>query len=151
MPIKMTLCFDADHLATYGHVDISLDTFPYAGTTTTCESLYMGVPCITLAGACHAHNVGVSLLTTVGINNHEWVAKDQNEYVDKAVQAASNVPALSKLRQALRQQMLQSPLCNAEQFVTDLEACYSRLWYGHTQHMGKASAPLDLGINPTDA
>lgn len=44
----------------------SLDTFPYAGTTTTCESLYMGVPCITMAGPVHAHNVGVSLLTTVG-------------------------------------------------------------------------------------
>ena len=44
----------------------SLDTFPYAGTTTTCESLYMGVPCVTMAGAVHAHNVGVSLLSKVG-------------------------------------------------------------------------------------
>ena len=44
----------------------SLDTFPYAGTTTTCESLYMGVPCVTMAGSVHAHNVGVSLLTNVG-------------------------------------------------------------------------------------
>lgn len=44
----------------------SLDTFPYAGTTTTCESLYMGVPCITMAGSVHAHNVGVSLLGKVG-------------------------------------------------------------------------------------
>lgn len=44
----------------------SLDTFPYAGTTTTCESLYMGVPCVTMGGTVHAHNVGVSLLTTVG-------------------------------------------------------------------------------------
>lgn len=46
----------------------SLDTFPYAGTTTTCESLYMGVPCVTMAGSVHAHNVGVSLLTKVGKN-----------------------------------------------------------------------------------
>lgn len=44
----------------------SLDTFPYAGTTTTCESLYMGVPCVTMAGSVHAHNVGVSLLSKVG-------------------------------------------------------------------------------------
>lgn len=44
----------------------SLDTFPYAGTTTTCESLYMGVPCITMGGSVHAHNVGVSLLSAVG-------------------------------------------------------------------------------------
>ena len=133
----------ADHLATYGHVDISLDTFPYAGTTTTCESLYMGVPCVTLAGACHAHNVGVSLLTTVGINS-VWVARDKTEYVDMAIQAASDVSALSKLRQTLRQQMLQSPLCNAEQFVSDLEACYCQLWDRHAQHTRK-----DCAQNPT--
>lgn len=110
----------------------------------------MGVPCITLAGACHAHNVGVSLLTTVGVN-HEWVTQDQNDYVDKAIQAASDVSALSKLRQALRQQMLQSPLCNAEQCITDLEACYSQLWNRHTQHIRKDCAPVNLGTNPTDA
>lgn len=45
----------------------SLDTFPYAGTTTTCESLYMGVPCVTMGGSVHANNVGVSLLNTVGM------------------------------------------------------------------------------------
>lgn len=44
----------------------SLDTFPYAGTTTTCESLYMGVPCVTMAGSVHAHNVGVSILQNIG-------------------------------------------------------------------------------------
>jgi len=46
-----------------------LDTFPYAGTTTTCESLYMGVPCVTMAGSVHAHNVGVSLLSNVGMES----------------------------------------------------------------------------------
>ena len=50
----------------YPLVLCSLDTFPYAGTTTTCESLYMGVPCVTMGGSVHAHNVGVSLLNTVG-------------------------------------------------------------------------------------
>ncbi|KAL3139709.1 hypothetical protein ABBQ38_004018 [Trebouxia sp. C0009 RCD-2024] len=129
---------NADHLATYGDVDISLDTFPYAGTTTTCESLYMGVPCVTLAGACHAHNVGVSLLSTIGINN-KWVATDQCEYMDKAVQAASNVVALSKLRQNLRQQVLDSPLCDAGTFVSGLETCYSQLWKRYTMQQKSMS------------
>ena len=53
-------------LVNYSVFSCSLDTFPYAGTTTTCESLYMGVPCVTMAGSVHAHNVGVSLLSTVG-------------------------------------------------------------------------------------
>lgn len=117
----------ADHLATYGDVDISLDTFPYAGTTTTCESLYMGVPCVTLAGACHAQNVGVSLLTTLGLTEG-WIAKTENEYIDIAIRAAGDVPALSKLRTQLRKQMIRSPLCDAENFVTNLETCYGQLW-----------------------
>jgi predicted O-linked N-acetylglucosamine transferase (SPINDLY family) len=54
----------SSHLAMYDRVDIALDTFPYAGTTTTCESLHMGVPVLTLAGACHAHNVGKSMMKT---------------------------------------------------------------------------------------
>ncbi|PWA82112.1 spindly [Artemisia annua] len=54
-----------DHMQTYSLMDISLDTFPYAGTTNTRESLYMGVPCVTLGGSVHAHNVGVSLLSAI--------------------------------------------------------------------------------------
>jgi predicted O-linked N-acetylglucosamine transferase (SPINDLY family) len=56
-----------NHLQMYHKADLSLDTFPYTGTTTTCESLFMGVPCITLRGNTHAHNVGVSLLSAVGL------------------------------------------------------------------------------------
>lgn len=52
----------ADHLSMYGLLDVSLDPWPYAGTTTTAECLLMGVPAVTLRGRCHAHNVGVSLL-----------------------------------------------------------------------------------------
>lgn len=55
-----------DHMQSYALMDISLDTFPYAGTTTTCESLYMGVPCVTMAGGTHSHNVGVTLLKQLG-------------------------------------------------------------------------------------
>lgn len=116
----------------YGDMDISLDTFPYAGTTTTCESLYMGVPCITLAGHCHAHNVGLSLLTTIGLNKG-LIAQNESEYIELAVQAAGDLPALSLLRKNLRQQMRSCPLCDAEGFVTDLEGCYRQLWQRYIQ------------------
>lgn len=114
----------------YGDMDISLDTFPYAGTTTTCESLYMGVPCITLAGSCHAHNVGMSLLTTVGLDKG-WIAQNESQYIELAVQAAGDLHALLQLRKNLRQQMRSCPLCDAEGFVTHLEACYCQLWQRH--------------------
>lgn len=67
------------HLAAYGQLDIALDVFPYAGTTTTCETLWMGVPTVALRGNCHACNVGVSLLTAVGCP--QWIAGTAEQYM----------------------------------------------------------------------
>nr|GEX60792.1 probable UDP-N-acetylglucosamine--peptide N-acetylglucosaminyltransferase SPINDLY [Tanacetum cinerariifolium] len=84
-----------DHKQAYSLIDISLDTFPYAGTTTTCESLYMVVPCVTMGGSVHAHHAGVSLLSAVGLEH--LVAKTEDEYIRLATQLASNATALSNL------------------------------------------------------
>ncbi|OWM79068.1 hypothetical protein CDL15_Pgr003239 [Punica granatum] len=115
-----------DHMQAYNIMDISLDTFPYAGTTTTCESLYMGVPCITMAGSVHAHNVGVSLLTTVGLGH--LVAKNEDEYVDLAIKLASDITALSDLRMSLRDLMSKSPSCDGPKFTAGLESTYRNMW-----------------------
>lgn len=116
-----------DHMQAYCLMDISLDTFPYAGTTTTCESLYMGVPCVTMAGKVHAHNVGVTLLHQVGLEN--LVVKTEDEYVDKAIELASNVSSLASLRNGLRERMLSSYLCDGPKFVKGLEEKYLHLWH----------------------
>ncbi|CAI0391285.1 unnamed protein product [Linum tenue] len=115
-----------DHMQAYSLMDISLDTFPYAGTTTTCESLFMGVPCITMAGAVHAHNVGVSLLSKVGLEH--LVAKNEDEYVQMALQLASDVDALSSLRMRLRDLMSKSPVCDGANFTLGLESAYRDMW-----------------------
>ncbi|KDD72190.1 hypothetical protein H632_c3724p0, partial [Helicosporidium sp. ATCC 50920] len=118
---------NADHLSQYALLDVSLDPWPYAGTTTTAESLFMGVPCLTRRGRCHAHNVGVSLLSVLGLAR-DWVARDDDEYVDMAVAWAARLPELARLREGLRERMLGSRLCDGPGFVRDLEDVYHGLW-----------------------
>ncbi|GJD12114.1 Probable UDP-N-acetylglucosamine--peptide N-acetylglucosaminyltransferase SPINDLY [Galdieria sulphuraria] len=117
-----------NHLETYSLVDICLDPFPYAGTTTTCEALYMGVPVVSLsaAGQNHAHSVGETLLKSIG--HSELVAHSEEEYVDIAVSLASDLDRLKRLRSSLRNDMLSSPLCDGVTFVKELESAYCQMW-----------------------
>ncbi len=120
------LASTADHLAAYGGVDIALDTFPYNGATTTCESLWMGVPVVTLIGDRHAARVGASMLTHVGLN--DLVAQSPQAYVETAVRLAADRPALAKLRAGLRSRVAASPLCDGARFTRQLEAAYRTMW-----------------------
>jgi predicted O-linked N-acetylglucosamine transferase (SPINDLY family) len=115
-----------EHLARYGQVDIALDTYPYHGTTTTCEALWMGVPVITIAGSPHRSRVGVSILGSVGLE--DLVATTPGQYVRKAVELAADLTRLKALRAELRPRMRQSRLMDATGFVHDLEAAYRQMW-----------------------
>src|SRR5678815_3324539 len=77
-----------EHLATYARIDIALDTFPYNGTTTTCEALWMGVPVVTVAGDRHASRVGASLLSAAGLG--ELVGGSVDEYITIAAGLAKD-------------------------------------------------------------
>jgi len=84
-----------EHLSSYSRMDAALDTFPYSGTTTTCEALWMGVPVITIAGAAHVSRVSGSLLTAIGLN--QFVAANRDEYVQIAVQMAQEPSVVAQL------------------------------------------------------
>jgi protein O-GlcNAc transferase len=114
------------HLEIYNRIDIGLDTFPYNGTTTTCEALWMGVPVITLAGNTHASRVGASLLSNVGLR--ELVSHTSEEYVKMAAALAKDTQRLLHLRNNLRKMMSRSPLMNKRQFIFNLENCYRWMW-----------------------
>ena len=114
------------HLAAYAGVDIGLDPFPYNGTTTTCEALWMGVPMITLSGDRHAARVGLGLLTSMGMP--ELAAATQEAYIRTAVDLAGDLDRLLALRESLRTRMRNSPLCDAKAFAHDIEAAYRDMW-----------------------
>jgi protein O-GlcNAc transferase len=114
------------HLETYNRIDIALDTFPYNGTTTTCEAAWMGVPVITLAGYTHASRVGASLLSNTGIP--DLIAATPDEYLARAVNLADSTQRLQRLRGSLRDMMMRSPLTDAKRFIIDLENAYRAMW-----------------------
>lgn len=117
---------DAGHLAAYGDVDIALDTFPYNGTTTTCEALWMGIPVVSLAGRGHAARVGASLLTSGGLR--AWCASTEEEFKDIAVKGANDLTALAALRGGLRDQLRASRLCDGLTYTRDVESAYRAMF-----------------------
>ncbi len=114
-----------DHLALYGKIDIALDPFPYNGTTTTCEALWMGVPVVARRGERHSARVGASLLTHAGLA--ELIADDVDAYVGIASELASDRDRLAGLRRGLRDHLTGSALMDAAAFARELENAYFRM------------------------
>ncbi len=119
------LGFDA-FLAAFEDADIALDSFPFAGTTTTCQTLWMGVPVVTLAGASHAGRVGVSMLTNVGLA--DLVARDEEDYVAVAAKLAADPARTAALRAGMRERMLASPLTDGARLARAVENAYRTMW-----------------------
>jgi len=118
----------AEHMGTYGEVDIALDPFPYNGTTTTLEAIWMGVPVVTIEGDSHLSRVGLSLLTNLGFG--EWVAKSVDEYVAVALRLAADGPRRAALRASLRATLGGSALCDGPAFTRRMEGMYREAWRG---------------------
>ena len=89
----------AEFMALYQRTDLTLDPFPFCGGLTTCESLWMGVPVITLPGATFAGRHSLSYLTNIGLP--ETIARDLEHYVELAVGWAGDLPRLAELRSEL--------------------------------------------------
>ncbi len=120
--LKVVTSTPLEHLQEYAQVDIAFDTFPYHGTTTTCEALWMGTPVITLAGSTHVSRVGVSLLHNVDCD--ELVASSPEEYIEKTVALAQSPRKLISLRENLRAMMAGSPLMDAAGVTHELEEAF---------------------------
>ena len=137
----------AGHLARYREIDVALDTYPYNGTTTTCEALWMGVPVVTLAGPTHVSRVGASILKQVGLG--ELVAASPDDLLARAKELAADLPRMRALRDGLRTRMRASPLLDGPGFARSIEAAYRTAWVGwcaEAESVGIGPEPLRLHI-----
>lgn len=115
------------HLDAHRHVDVVLDTFPYHGTTTTCEALWMGVPVLTLVGDRHVSRVGASLLGQVGLKDLAVESEEAMVAVATTLDTEVGRARLRRLRCELRTTMSRSPLCDAKATARQLERCFSHV------------------------
>jgi predicted O-linked N-acetylglucosamine transferase (SPINDLY family) len=110
----------------YQRVDVVLDTFPYPGGTTSVDSLWMGVPVLTLKGDRFLSHLGESIAISAG--NSEWIASDVENYIAKAVQLESDLGRLSQIRRTLRDRVLNSPLFDSERFAKNFGDALLGMW-----------------------
>jgi predicted O-linked N-acetylglucosamine transferase (SPINDLY family) len=109
-------------------IDIGLDCFPHNSGTTLFETLYMGIPYVTLAGRPSVGRLGSSILE--GVGHPEWITRTEEEYIEKAVAVASDLPKLATLRLGLRGEMQSSALMDEAGFARKVEAAYRAMWTG---------------------
>jgi protein O-GlcNAc transferase len=111
---------------TYHEIDIALDPFPLTGGTTSCDTLWMGVPMVTLEGEMFSSRMGVGLLTSIG--KPEWIARDVDDYVAVAARLAQDHEALDRIRMAGRPLMENSPVMNEALHAREFGAALRRMW-----------------------
>ncbi len=132
------------HLELHNKVDLILDTYPFNGCITTLESLWMGVPIVSLCG--HDTLVsrsGLTILTRVGLEI--FAASDPEQYVEKANAFAGQLDSLEQIRAGLRSRILDSDLCDPKRLTRSLEAGYRRVWrrWCESQSGGRHDAELE--------
>jgi predicted O-linked N-acetylglucosamine transferase (SPINDLY family) len=116
------------HVLYYNEIDIALDTFPLTGGTTTVETLWMGVPVITLVGDTHAQRLSYSIIKNVGMDLDDCIAFHEDEYVECAARLAENPQRISDLRQQIPAAMRKGIFGDPVRFTAQMEAAYIEAW-----------------------
>jgi predicted SAM-dependent methyltransferase len=130
----------AGHLAIYNEIDIALDTYPYNGTTTTCEALWMGVPVVSLVGDRHVSRVGASLLANAGMP--QLAAREPEDFLRIARDLVGDLDGLASLRAGLREQLRHSPLLDRRAMGERLGGAFRAMWQAKCEEMaGHAAQP----------
>ena len=114
------------YLETYNQVDISLSPFPYGGSTTTIEGLWMGVPTLVKSGDSFISRVGESILYNSSLS--DWVCSSNDDYIAKAIMYSSDINKLKKLKMNLRNDILSSVIFDSQRFSLNFESALWKIW-----------------------
>ena len=118
-----------EHLQQYSKLDVSLDPYPNGGCTTTCESLWMGVPTITLKGSHYVSRMSTAVLA--GAQLDDWITESADSYLAKAQEAAQQLSFLRNNRSMWRIRLMRSPLGDPEGLMNALEESFSLMAQQH--------------------
>ncbi|PSJ22554.1 peptide-binding protein [Halomonas sp. ND22Bw] len=130
----------AEFLETYQRIDIALDTWPYSGGLTTCESLLMGVPVVTRTGPTFAGRHSATHLVNAGLP--ELVTDSWEDFRARVKELVADLPNLAYIRAALRTILLDSPICDGPRFANHLTTALRAIWQRHCE--GKAPEALSF-------
>lgn len=111
-------------------VDITLDPFPINGATTTCESLWLGVPVLTLVGESFLSRAGLSVLSAAQMP--EFAAANPEDFIQKAISLANDIPKLANMRAHMRERLGGTALFDQTRFTRNLESIYRNIWRRYT-------------------
>jgi protein O-GlcNAc transferase len=139
-PGRVRLEFDwttANHWERYASIDLSLDVFPWSGHTTACESLWMGVPIVTLVGERRSSRMTASVLSSLGLT--DLIAESPEQYIEIAVRWVGDPPRLADWRGESRERLRSSRLFDGPAFTRDLEDAYVKLWARECDRKGSTS------------
>ncbi len=114
------------YLELHHQIDIILDTYPYNGHTTTIDSLWMGVPVVSMAGERVVSRGGWSVLSNVGLP--ELVARSPVQFVEIATELAKDHSRLADIRSSMRQRIENSPLMDGPRFARNMESAFRTMW-----------------------
>ena len=130
-PERLSVGFDTPAWIPMQQIDIMLDCFPHNSGTTLFESLYAGIPVVSLADRPTGGRVGAHVLASVG--RLEWLADSEEQYLEITTTLASDINQLSEIRASLPDQMRRSLALDEAGFCVDFEEALLKMWGNYCQ------------------
>lgn len=144
--LRKTTIAPGDYLRVFHDMDVVLDAVPFNGHTMTCESLWMGVPVLTLRGDRPAGRLTSSVLTAMNLK--EFIAETPEDFIAKAAVLSKSRRRLYDIRASLRD-TLTATIGNSARYARGIESLYREAWRTHCRMQESAPSAAKPFVEPT--